>query len=137
TALVDRMQKLTRATLDVFGRAPAPAFYFLLQDGALDALEHRASVTIGLPSEQLARDRRALTTEIAHEFFHTWNLVAIHPDRYGELSFKKPQPTTGLWWGEGVTLHYADVLPRRAAIVDSSPSRLEHLSSLLRSYYAA
>ena len=136
-ALVDRLQRLTRATLDVFGRAPSPDFYFMLQDGALDALEHKASVAIGMPSALLGRDPHALTTEIAHEFFHTWNLVAIHPDRYGELSFRKPLPTSGLWWGEGVTLRYADALSRRAGIADSMPSRLDHLRDVLRSYYAA
>jgi predicted metalloprotease with PDZ domain len=137
TAFVDELRRLTRATVDIFGRAPSPVFYFLIQDGAGDALEHRASVTIGVPSAELARDPRSSLTEIAHEFFHTWNLVAIHPDDYGALSYLPPHRTTGLWWGEGVTMYYADALPRRAMIADSVPSRLDHLARLLRSYYAA
>lgn len=136
-AFVDEVRRLVRATLDLFGRAPTSDFFFLIQDGAGGALDHAASVTIGVPSAALARDPRASLTELAHEFFHTWNLVAIHPDHYGELSYAPPARTTGLWWGEGVTMHYADVLPRRAGLTDGRRSRLDHLADLLRSYYAA
>jgi predicted metalloprotease with PDZ domain len=136
-AFVDDVRCLVRATLDVFGRAPTPDFFFLIQDGTRGALEHAASVTIGMPSAALASDRRAALPELAHEFFHTWNLVAIHPDHYGELSYQAPTRTTGLWWGEGVTIHYADALTRRAGLVDGRRSRLDHLADVLKSYYGA
>jgi len=131
------LQRLTRATVAVFGRAPAHEYHFLLQDGAGDALEHAASVTVGMPSEALARDVRARLTQLAHEFFHTWNLVAIHPDAFGALSYLPPARTAGLWMGEGVTLYYADVLRRRAGLADSTKSRIEWLAEVLRNYYGA
>jgi predicted metalloprotease with PDZ domain len=138
TRFVAGLRALTHAALGVFGRAPVPAFVFLVQDGADDALEHRASVTLGVPSADLARDPRAHIREIAHEFFHTWNLVAIRPDHFGDLTYGATPPTTGLWWGEGVTLHYADVLVRRAGLVsDTADTRETHLEALLSRYYAA
>lgn len=137
TALLDGIHRLARATLDVFGRAPAADYWFLLQDGATDALEHRASLTLGLPSTSLARNAHAAIMELAHEFFHAWNLVVIHPDSYGDLSYRPPSPTGGLWWGEGVTLYYADALVRRAGLADSATARLARLRQLLTSYYAA
>ena len=136
-AFVDEIRRLTGATLDVFGHAPTREFYFLLQDGASDALEHRASVTLGIRSAALALNPHASLAELAHEFFHTWNLVAIHPDSYGELSYQPPARTAGLWWGEGVTIYYADALIRRTDLSDPKVSRLDHLSQLLTSYYAA
>ena len=136
-AVVDEVRRLTGATLDVFGHAPVSDYFLLIQDGAGDALEHAASLTIGIPSAALARDPRASLTELAHEFFHTWNLVAIRPDHYGELSYQPPARTTGLWWGEGVTIHYADVLRRRAGLVDGRRSRLDHLADRLKAYYGA
>jgi len=136
-AFVDEVRRLVGETLNLFGRAPTADYWFLIQDGAGGALEHAASVTIGVPSAALARDPRASLTELAHEFFHTWNLVAIHPDHYGELSYQPPARTTGLWWGEGVTMYYADVLTRRAGLVDGRRSRLDHLADVLKSYYAA
>jgi len=136
-AFVDELRRLTASTLDVFGRAPSPRFFFLIQDGADDALEHRASVTLGVQSAELARNPRASLEQMAHEFFHTWNLVAIHPDNYLELSYQAARRTTGLWWGEGVTLYYADALPRRAGLMDTTESRLDHLADLLRYYHGS
>jgi predicted metalloprotease with PDZ domain len=136
-AFIGDLRRLTHASIAVFGRAPVRDYHFLLQDGVTDALEHAASVTFGLPSEALARDVRARLPELAHEFFHTWNLVAIHPDTYGALSYQAPAPTTGLWVGEGVTLYYADALRRRAGLADSSLSRIDWLAGLLRNYYGA
>jgi predicted metalloprotease with PDZ domain len=150
-ALQRALQLLAIQTLQVFAdkaptasrsapfrdAAPVAHYWFLMQDGADDALEHRASVTIGVPSATLARDQRELMTMIAHEFFHTWNLVAIHPDDYLALSYRPPVRTTGLWFGEGVTLYYADALTRRAGVVDTTPTRLEHLTQLATSYQNA
>lgn len=92
---------------------------------------------MGLPSNRLARDPHAMLPELAREFFHTWNLVAIHPDSYGALSYQRPNATTGLWMGEGVTLHYADLLLRRTGLADTASTRLAHLADLLTRYYAA
>lgn len=134
---VDELHRLTRAALDVFPRAPTSEFSFLIEDGAGDALEHGASVTLGVPSAELARDPRASLTEITHEFFHTWNLVAITPAGYNRLSYLAPAHTPGLWLGEGVTMYYADLLPRRAGLKDSGATRLDHLAALLTHYYAS
>jgi predicted metalloprotease with PDZ domain len=134
--LVDELHRLARAVLDIFGSAPTPDYWFLIQDGAGDALEHGSSLTIGVPAAELARDPRARVTEIAHEFFHTWNLVAVRPSGYNDLSYRPPARTPGLWLGEGVTMHYADVLARRAGIV-TQPSRLERLGSRLEAYFGS
>ena len=85
----------------------------------------------------LAKDPNGLAHEIEHEFFHSWNLVAIRPAGYNDLSYRPPARTPALWLGEGVTLYYSDVVPRRAHLADSAPSRLARLGDLLHSYYAA
>src|SRR6185503_10620984 len=69
TAFVANIRAITREALAVFRSAPTSAFWFLLQDGAEDALEHQSSVAIGVPSAALARDARAHGVQIAHEFF--------------------------------------------------------------------
>ena len=136
-AFVDGLRRLALAAIGVFGRTPSPEYDFLLLDGAGDALEHGRSVTIGIRSAALARDPHAQMAEIAHEFFHTWNLVAIRPAGFNDLSYGTPARTSGLWLGEGVTLHYAQILPRRAALVPARPSRLDHLAELLEAYYGS
>jgi predicted metalloprotease with PDZ domain len=100
-------------------------------------LEHRASVTLGVASAALASNPGASRLEIAHEFFHTWNLVAISPDRYQALSFRPAAATSGLWMGEGVTMYYANALLRRAHLPTEDSTRADHVRQLLETYYGA
>lgn len=136
-ALVDRLRRLARAASTAFGPPPAHDYWFLLEDSAGDALEHAASLTIGAPSVALARDVGTYTIEIAHEFIHTWNLVAIRLRGYNDLSYRTGSHTPSLWIGEGVTMFYADALPRRAGIAEGVPSRLSHVAELLERYYGS
>ena len=135
-ALVDAVHRLTTQALIVMGAMPSRDYWFLMADGAADALEHAASVQFGVPSARLAMYAQVQMSELAHEFFHTWNLVAIRPAGYNDLSYRPPARTPSLWIGEGATIYYADALRRRAGLVDSLPSRRDHLAGLLQSYYA-
>src|SRR5213080_1785620 len=137
TALVSAIERLARGAVALFGRAPYRDYSFLLQDGAYGALEHRNSVTLGAPSTELASDRRSLLAEIAHEYFHTWNLMRIHPAEYGDVDYRPPPRTRGLWWSEGLTMLYADLLLRRAGLPVFDSSRVAHLEGLIGRYLAS
>ena len=132
-AFVDRLHRLVHAAVGVFGTAPARDYWFLVEDGGGDALEHAASVVVGVHAPSVSM------YEIAHEFFHGWNLVAIRPAGYNEVSYRPPRRTPSLWIGEGITLYYADALLRRAGLVDTSAraSRLTRLTSYLERYYGS
>ena len=136
-ALVGNVERLTRQAIALFGRAPYRDYSFLLQDGAYGALEHRSSVTLGAPSAELARDPRALLAEIAHEYFHTWNLMRIHPAEYGDVSYRTPPRAHGLWWSEGLTMLSADLLLRRAGLPMFDSTRITHLEGLIGRYLAS
>ena len=132
---VDAIQKVAREATAVFGKPPYPRYEFLLEDGAYGALEHKNSVTIGMPSRDLARDPRAYLPELAHEFFHTWNLMRLYPEGRGVLSEDPPARSTGLWFSEGVTMYYAEALTRRAGFPERNMSRADLLAEELESYY--
>jgi predicted metalloprotease with PDZ domain len=136
-ALMGNIERLTRQAVALFGRAPYRDYSFLLQDGAYGALEHRGSVTLGAPSADLARDPRALLGEIAHEYFHTWNLMRIHPAEYGDVTYRPPPRARGLWWSEGLTMLYADLLLRRAGLPVFDSTRVAHLEGLIGRYLAS
>jgi len=133
---VDAIEKVATEAANVFGgKPPFPRYTFLIQDGAWGALEHANSVTLGMPSTDLARDPRAYLSELAHEFFHSWNLVRLYPEGRGRLSENPPEHATGLWLSEGVTTLYADVLTRRAGFPDDGLSRADWLARELETYY--
>lgn len=134
---VDAIRKVATEAVNVFGQPPYSGYTFLLEDGSWGALEHMNSVTIGMPSSDLAEDPRAYLAELAHEFFHTWNLVRLYPEGRGTLSDRQPEHATGLWLSEGTTIYYADVLLRRAGFPEGRLSRTDHLAGLLKSYFAS
>jgi predicted metalloprotease with PDZ domain len=118
----------------LFGRAPWREYTFIFQDNAYGGLEHANSVTLGAPSSALASDAQAMISETAHEFFHAWNLMRIRPGEYRTVDYKPQPPTTSLWFSEGLTIFYADLLSRRAGLHAEGATRLEHLEELLSRY---
>ena len=136
-ALVGGLERLAGEAVALFGRAPYRDFTFQIQDGALGSLEHANSVSIGAPSAQLAREPGDFFGEAAHEYFHTWNLVRIHPVEYGDVGYRTPPRSRGLWWAEGVTMLYADLLSRRAGLPRDDSTRAAHLEGLIGRYLAS
>lgn len=134
-AFVSGIQRMAHQALALFGRAPYREYTFMLEDGAFGGgLEHRNSVTLGARSEELARDPNAVIPEVAHEFFHTWNLLAIKPVEYRDIDYRTQPPVSSLWFSEGLTMFYADLLLRRAGIPVRDSTRTAHVERLLSSY---
>jgi predicted metalloprotease with PDZ domain len=135
-ALVGGLERITRQAVALFGRAPYREYTFIVQDSAYGALEHRNSVTVGAPSANIGPHPEWTFGEIAHEFTHTWNLMRIRPEEYGDVDYRTQRPVAGLWFSEGLTMHYADVFLRRAGLPTQDSTRLAHLAYLIGRYQA-
>lgn len=134
-AFADGIERYAREVMNLFGgRAPYRDFTFLFTDAAYGGLEHSNSVTLGAPSDRLAVDAGSALEDIAHEFFHSWNLMRIRPVERGRLDYRTNGQTTGLWWAEGLTIFYGDLLLRRAGLPVSDSTRVRHLEGLLERY---
>lgn len=137
-AYVAAIEKFARATVDLFNAMPYNDYTFLVQDGAYSGgLEHPNSVTLGGMSADLARDPYATLTELAHEFVHTWNLMAIKPAEYRTVDYRVQPPVSALWFSEGLTIYYADLLLRRAGLPTNDSTRTAHLETLIERYLSA
>lgn len=133
-AMVDGMQRITQAAVNLFGGPPWREYLFQVRDGAdEEGMEHFDCVTLGLPSATLAKDPHADEDTIAHEFFHTWNMMRIHTAEYTGPDYK-PVELSGLWVSEGFTMFYSDLLVRRAGLPPAEPTRTAHLEHLIRDY---
>lgn len=134
-AFVGGIERLARQTVALFGRAPYREYVFIYQDGGFGGgLEHVNSVTLGAQSAQLARDPASVLPETAHEFIHTWNLMRIRPAERTGVSYRPATPSRGLWWSEGLTIFYADLLLRRAGLPVFDSTRVAHLEGLIARY---
>ena len=137
TALVSGGVRLVRAAISLFGRAPYREYVFELQDGAYGALEHPNSVTLGAPSAALAEGLEPFFGELAHEYFHSWNLMRIRPVEYGDVTYRTPPRSRGLWFSEGLSMFYSDLLRRRAGLPTRTPTRIAHLESIVGRYFSS
>jgi predicted metalloprotease with PDZ domain len=128
--------RMTEQAVRLFGRAPYREYHYQFQDLAWGGLEHHNSVTLGAPADQLAQNPHAYLPEAAHEFVHTWNLMRIRPAEYVGVTYRQIAPVPTLWFSEGLTIFYSDLLLRRAGLPTDDSTRLGHLESIIARFVA-
>ena len=118
------------------GRAPHQRYVFMLNavDDSYGGLEHRNSTALICSRKDLPRlsDSTAKTptkqTEgyttllglISHEYFHTWNVKRLRPAEFSSYQYGAENYTQLLWFFEGFTSYYDDLLLRRAQLIDDA-----------------
>jgi len=82
-----------------------------------DGMEHRNS-TILTSRRSLEGDNalRNLYT-LSHEFFHNWNVERIRPRSIEPFNFMKANISGALWFAEGFTSYYDDLIIRRTGLI--------------------
>ena len=113
---VDMLRRISTTAIGIFGSAPYHDYTYIFVGGRGGGLEHLNSTTIGVTTETLARNPRGARTVSAHEFFHAWNVKRIRPIELGPFDYEHEVRTVNLWWSEGVTDYYADVVLARSGL---------------------
>lgn len=78
-----------------------------------DGMEHRNS-TILTNTSSLEENEFGQLGTLSHEFFHVWNVERIRPEALEPFNFYGQNMTKNLWFAEGFTSYYGDLLIRRA-----------------------
>ena len=133
-AFVAGIKRLVTETLKIFAKPLYRSYMFLYEDGAYGALEHLNSVSIGATSQNLAQGFTDVFGTTAHEYFHTWNLMHVRPVERVGLRYRPASPTGELWWSEGVTIYFSDLLLRRAQLPVYDSTRVAHLERYIEAY---
>ena len=112
------------------GKPPIKNYLFMLNavhDG-YGGLEHRNSTALICGRRDLPRTGQAPATEgyttllglISHEYFHTWNVKRLRPAEFSRYDYSQENYTELLWFFEGFTSYYDDLLLRRAGLIDDA-----------------
>jgi predicted metalloprotease with PDZ domain len=135
------LARLCSAHIELFGR-PAPFDRYLFQifvvDEGYGGLEHQNSTSLIISRHDLPRvgeDRmsdgyRTLLGLCSHEYFHSWNVKRIRPRCLAEADLSQESPTPLLWFFEGVTSYYDDLMLLRCGLIDEN-SYLELLGETI------
>jgi predicted metalloprotease with PDZ domain len=111
-------------------KPPHRHFVFMLNavDDSYGGLEHRNSTALicgrrDLPRQGERKNSEGYTTLlglISHEYFHTWNVKRLRPAEFARYDYAQENYTRLLWFFEGFTSYYDDLLLRRAGLLDDA-----------------
>lgn len=111
-------------------KAPHDRYVFMLNavDDGYGGLEHRHSTALictrrDLPQLAAKKQPEGYTTLlglISHEYFHTWNVKRLRPAEFARYDYSQENYTQLLWFFEGFTSYYDDLLLRRAGRIDDA-----------------
>jgi predicted metalloprotease with PDZ domain len=117
-------------------KPPFKDYVFMLNavDDGYGGLEHRNSTALICKRQDLPRlgALRALDAAkqaagyttllglISHEYFHTWNVKRLRPKEFAEFDYSQENYSELLWFFEGFTSYYDDLLLRRAGLIDDA-----------------
>jgi predicted metalloprotease with PDZ domain len=109
-------------------KPPFERYVFMLNavDEGYGGLEHRASTALIDARRNLPQKGKAELTDgyvtlmglISHEYFHTWNVKRLKPREFAPYDFTRENYTELLWFFEGFTSYYDDLLLVRAGLID-------------------
>ncbi len=111
-------------------KPPHANYLFMLNvvDDGYGGLEHRNSTALICTRKDLPRLGDARTSDgyatlrglISHEYFHTWNVKRLRPAEFENYRHDRENYTELLWFFEGFTSYYDDLLLRRAGLLDNA-----------------
>ncbi len=112
------------------GKPPFDRYVFMLNvvDDGYGGLEHRNSTALICSRRDLPRMGQPKQSEgyttllglISHEYFHTWNVKRLKPQEFVHYDYAQENYTQMLWFFEGFTSYYDDLLLRRAGLIDNA-----------------
>jgi predicted metalloprotease with PDZ domain len=116
-----KLQAISETGYDIFGSYPFEkyTYLFLLNGiGGVSGLEHLNSTSILVNHRGVKNGSyiEILESVTAHEFFHLWNVKRIRPEQLGPFDYTQDVRSTDLWWAEGITSYYNDVMLQRAGL---------------------
>ena len=131
--LLTDAQKICETEIRFWHGAEKPPFenyLFMLNavDDGYGGLEHRNSTALICSRKDLPRLGEANAPEgyttlqglISHEYFHAWNVKRLRPAEFESYRYDRENYTGLLWFFEGFTSYYDDLLLRRAGRVDNA-----------------
>jgi predicted metalloprotease with PDZ domain len=119
--LVADARKIVEAAAGLAGPLPYERYLFILHlaDKRRGGLEHERSTALQVSRHAFSPGRpyEESLALLAHEFFHLWNVKRLRPAAFHPFDYGREQYTRLLWWFEGATSHFENVLLARAGLL--------------------
>jgi predicted metalloprotease with PDZ domain len=117
-------EKISATTIRMMGGAPFREYWFLLHFGQklYGGLEHRDSQLSQFDGAALAENKSwdGFLRLVAHEYFHAWNVKSLRPIALGPFDYFQENYTPDIWFSEGLTDYFDDMIPLEAGLIDQA-----------------
>ncbi len=118
--LEEDLAKVVDASVRLVGESPLHSYTFFVHlsdvpDGGLEHASSNSAVVLRNSFAPLERYQRFLSLQ-SHEYFHLWNVKRIRPKALGPFDYTREVNTGQLWWMEGTTDYFSDLILRRAGL---------------------
>ena len=128
----DQVKRIVEQEKQVYGELPAydyGEYTFIacyLRNVSGDGMEHRNSTILTDTESLAAGGMKGNIGTVSHEFFHSWNVERIRPSDLEPFDFSKANMSGSLWFAEGFTSYYTNLILLRANILTAE----EYIESL-------
>lgn len=122
-AYFEKVKKVVLTGKEVFGDLPDfdyGTYTFLacyLPNASGDGMEHRNSTIITSTRSLANGGMEGNIGTVSHEFFHAWNVERIRPQSLEPFDFTTANMSGELWFAEGFTTYFTDLILCRAGII--------------------
>ena len=119
----EKVKKIVAQEKAVYGELPKYDYgtYTFLADYmpnvSGDGMEHRNSTVLTDVASLGEGGMKENIGTVAHEYFHSWNVERIRPESLEPFKFSKANMSGALWFAEGFTSYYTNLILTRAGIL--------------------
>jgi len=136
-ALERDVTKIVDASVALLGDSPLDRYTFFvhLTDKRDGGLEHLSSTSLVVERGCFRPEQsyRRFLSLVAHEYLHLYNVKRIRPKALMPFDYTRENYTRLLWWMEGTTDYFTDLVLRRAGLL--TPAQfLDHRAKLVKGY---
>ena len=131
-----QIEKMAKEVRTFWGALPFKRYVFLnvfRQGGG--GLEH-ANSTLLTSSPKATEPTGGWLSFVAHEYFHAFNVKRLRPIELGPFDYENPPRTTSLWFSEGGTTYFGNLMLARAGVM-TAEDFLASMSSAIGSLQKA
>ncbi|HET6402779.1 MAG TPA: hypothetical protein VFH95_15450 [Candidatus Kapabacteria bacterium] len=123
---IDSFQQIASGILSAetsfFRTVPYNSYLFVVYpaDGSAHAIAHPSSSVYTLPSAAWSEQEPAIRHMLAATLFKTWDGERFHISQLGPVDYTTPIDARSLWFTEGVSEYYAELLQVRYGLTTPS-----------------
>lgn len=135
SALVQAIKRIVETAVAIVGEVPYKHYTFLMMNNGMGGLEHTNSMAVftNRMDQESEEPGQGWLAFIAHEFFHLYNVKTIRPIELGPFDYERENYTNQLWFSEGVTSYYENLILNRAGFFTREEA-LNELTSAISNY---